>query len=98
MIFCIHCKTPYGPIQSGDNDVWECPDCENRVGFNTPEQIPYTNDEISVILNAINIYGGNFMKAIGRALSIADSKNQDKIYHMWGLQLQKYFEMGGGEK
>jgi len=58
---------------------------------------PYTQDDLFVINRGIELYAGDFMQALGKALLFADTYNQNKIFEMWGFKLKKYYEMGGGK-
>jgi hypothetical protein len=54
----------------------------------------FTTEEKSQIVKGIRQYGGSFMKYIGEAPAVADSRNEEKIYDAWPAEMEQYLEMG----
>ena len=52
----------------------------------------YTKKEIKQIAQAMQMYGGSFMKCIGMALERADENNTIKILETWSEEVEKYYE------
>ena len=54
------------------------------------------NQRIATI-NAMQIYGGNFVKALANAWQHADQENSAKIEAAWPEYIEKYKMMAGPE-
>jgi uncharacterized HAD superfamily protein len=57
----------------------------------------YTKKEIQQIAQAMQTYGGSFMKCIGMALERADQYNTVKILETWSEEVEKYYEFSKAE-
>ena len=56
------------------------------------EKMKYTQEEIQAIAQAMQTYGGSFMKCIGMALERADQNNTVKILETWSEDVEKYYK------
>lgn len=51
-------------------------------------------DEVWSVKEAMMTYGGSFVKALGKALEVADSDNQARIKEAFPKYWKQYVEMG----
>ena len=57
----------------------------------------YTQKEIQEIAQAMQTYGGSFMKCIGMALERADKYNTVKILETWSEVIENYYKFSKSE-
>lgn len=49
--------------------------------------------EAAKVREAVEVYGGGFMQALGKAMQMADAKNLAKIKKTWPEEWDKYLKM-----
>lgn len=57
-----------------------------------------SRDELLPYMNAMEIYGGSFTKALAKAMYLADSNNLDKIFHAFAPLIHSYHKFVEIEK
>jgi hypothetical protein len=66
------------------------------IPFDNPKELS-EQDRINSVASAMIIYGGGFVKALGRALAVADSINTRKIKEAFPREWNEYADLAGIE-